>query len=238
MLNEKRGLLLTVYRAWEKELREICPQLVCETYSHPYYLHIPEDWFDRKYRILILGEEGFGDKQFDLPIEKAQEFNRDYLAAQWDRNHPEYNKRSPFWRRIRNIAGLFEPGLVSITWTNLDMIHLSRRGRCQLREAEQIALHSTPTKILREEIHLLQPTHVIWLGWYGISLKMELPEVHANLYRQNAEGRFSWQDSQFEVVSYQGIVHVFTYHPSWGQRQKGYEAAVLERIRQVVWPEE
>ena len=70
MLEERRKQLYRVYQDWEKELKDACPQLIKKEYSHPYYLHIPDDWFDAEYRILIVGEEGFGNKQFDLPIEE------------------------------------------------------------------------------------------------------------------------------------------------------------------------
>ena len=74
MIEEKRNELFDVYRKWEKELKGKCPELINKQYSHPYYLHIPDKWYQSTYRILIVGEEGHGEKTFNLPIEEAQEF--------------------------------------------------------------------------------------------------------------------------------------------------------------------
>ena len=84
MIEEKRNELFDVYRKWEKELKGKCPELINKQYSHPYYLHIPDKWYQSTYRILIVGEEGHGEKKFDLSIEEAQEFNRKYLLSQID----------------------------------------------------------------------------------------------------------------------------------------------------------
>ena len=65
MLEERRKQLCEVYQVWEKELKNVCPKLITKEYSHPYYLNIPDEWFDAKHRILIVGEEGFGNKQFN-----------------------------------------------------------------------------------------------------------------------------------------------------------------------------
>ena len=131
MVEEKRKELFTAYQKWETELMEKCPELINKQYSHPYYLHIPDDWYESQYRILIVGEEGHGEKTFNLPIEEAQEFNRDFLLDQLNNE----GKHSPFWRRIWRIAELMkDKGYpYSITWTNLDMIHHNgTKGTCLL----------------------------------------------------------------------------------------------------------
>ena len=82
MVEEKRKELLEDYRQWHEELTKKCSDFLDEQYSHPYYLHIPDNWYQSTYRILIVGEEGHGEKTFNLPIEEAQEFNRDFLLDQ------------------------------------------------------------------------------------------------------------------------------------------------------------
>ena len=171
--------LLKLYRDWKAELEKVCPQLLCKEFSYPYYLHIPDDWYERKFRVLIVGEEGHGSerKNFDMPIECVQTFNREYIAAQLDPPDkaiswkPLYKRNnSAFWNRIRKIKALRGPNEISLTWTNLDKIH--RLGsKCALNGKQRLALHQTPTAILSEEITLLNPTVVIFFCWYVVSLE-------------------------------------------------------------------
>ena len=239
MIEEKRRELSEAYRQWSGELQQNCPELINERYSHPYYLHIPDNWCQSTYRILIVGEEGYGEKKFDLPIEEAQLFNRDYLLSQLGKSVKYKHNGSAFWRRIRSIAQLMNDNGISysITWTNLDKIHRSaRKGNCRLKKEERESLHSTVTKILSKEIDILQPTHVIYFGWYGISLEKELPDVFSRLYPEGLDDDSQWKDEKTSKIQENGIWHIFTYHPAWGYRQKrnadgkGYEDKVLEQI--------
>ena len=233
MLEEKRQQLLNIYRQWAEELQTHCSELIDEKYSYPYYLHIPDNWFDSQYRLLIVGEEGYGKKQYDLPIEEVQSFNKWYLEEQLGEDKKRHN-RSAFWRRIRCISDLFDPDRCSITWTNLDKIHRSGTGNCRLTKRNRDLLHQTPTHILSEEIRLLNPTHVIYFGWYGISLLGELADefesVFHDLYPNGLRDSSAWEPKKFKVISRDAIHHIFTYHPGWGQRQKGYEEEVLDTI--------
>ena len=106
MVEERRLELLRLYQTWENELIAACPQLINDKYSHPYYLHIPDEWFDAKHRILIVGEEGFGNKQFNLPIAEAQAFNRNYLLSYNYSLTLAYNKAVPYLR-VMKLADVF-----------------------------------------------------------------------------------------------------------------------------------
>lgn len=242
MLPEKRAQLLEIYQKWEKELEAISLSDRRQAYSHPYYLHIPDNWFIFRCRILIVGEEGYGESPCDISIGEAQAFNRDYLKSQLGLpNSANYRRSSSaFWRRIRAIAALLDGSGFSITWTNLDKLHRCGRGNCKLREADRIALHSTPTRILSQEIRILQPTHVIYFGWYGTSLERELPTVYEKLYPPRHEIDFMWKGGKIDPIWEGDVCHIFTYHPNWGQRIKnytgnmGYEDYVLEKIRETI----
>lgn len=242
MLQEKREHLVEIYQKWAIELSNVVLLDNHETYSHPYYLHIPDNWFDSKYRLLIVGEEGYGEKQFDTSIADAQAFNRDYLKSQLGLPNPRNFTRSSsaFWRRIRVIARSLEGTPFSMTWTNLDKIHRSGRGNCKLRKSDRVALHTTPIKILSEEINILQPTHVIYFGWYGISLESELPEVYKILYPAGSRDNSMWKGGEINPIKINNVCHVFTYHPNWGQRIKnykneiGYEEYVIEKIKETL----
>lgn len=152
MLEVKRQQLREIYQKYATELNNVPFLYNREAYSYPYYLHIPDNWYNSKFRFLIVGKEGYGFKNWHTPIEEAQAFNRDYLRRQF--NLPGQSKyersSSPFWRRIRSIASQFDGTQFSITWTNLDKIHRSCKGNCKLGDKDRIALHSTPTKILSE----------------------------------------------------------------------------------------
>lgn len=246
MIEEKRNELFDVYQKWKQELKQTCPELINEQYSHPYYLHIPDKWYESQYRILIVGEEGYGEKTFDTSIKKAQEFNRTYLLSQIDPDQLDKNDRykrngSSFWRRIRSIAELMKGNgsSYSITWTNLDMIHHLKTGdrKCVLQDDERIALHSTPTKILSEEIRILEPTHVIYFGWYGISLEKELPAVFRLLYPNGLGDDSQWKEEKMAKYQENGVWHIFTYHPGWGRKPKDYEDKVLDRILETLTQE-
>ena len=233
-LEKRRNQLLETYAQYRSELQEKCPQLVKEGYSHPYYLHIPEQWFARKYRVLIVGEEGYGVTAHDVSIADAQTFNKEYMESQLGASSVYQRNNSPFWNRIRKIHALFGAENVSITWTNIDKIQKSGIGSCQLRAQDRNILHKTPTRILTEEIKLLIPTHVIYFGWYGISLKGELPEVFQALYPGGLRDYSKWKDCKLVPIEQENIQHIFTYHPSWGQRQKNYEQRVLDAIQETL----
>lgn len=229
-----------MYKTWEAELKDTCPQLICENFSHPYYLHIPGNWYEQKCRILVVGKEGHGTHQFNSPIEEAQRFNREYLACQLNQSNTDSSKEkiysrnnSPFWNRIRRINKLPKSDEISITWTNIDKIH--RVGsKCPMTEDQRCELHQTPTAILAEEIKLLQPNIVIFFGWYDVSLEQELPTVFQKLKQHDLDYPLYWKESRMKTISEGGISYIFTNHPNWGQRQKGYEEKVISEVDRTV----
>ena len=55
-LEKKRKELLEVYQQWYEQLTELlekCPVFRDRQYSHPYYLHIPDDWYQSTNHILM-----------------------------------------------------------------------------------------------------------------------------------------------------------------------------------------
>lgn len=219
MIEEKRKELFQMYQQWETEFKETCPQLRNEKYSYPYYLHIPDNWFDSKYRVMIVGEEGAGNKQFDTPIQDAQKFNREYLLLQLDRANARKWNRSPFWRRLRAIKNLG----AAVCWNNIDKVHAIREKCCNLNKCDREALHSTKTKILAEEIRILNPTHIVYFGWYGLSLQKELPKVFRILYPGGLSDYSQWKENKYKEIFLNNIHHIFTYHPSWGAASKEFQ---------------
>ena len=220
-----------MYNSWLNELKAIAPTLLGKAYSNPYFSSIPEGWFDTdKPRILIVGEEGFGTwgcgkEDYSIhadEIEKIQKLNFDYLKKQlYPQQNHETNK-SPYWRRLRKVS---KYGVCA--WTNIDKIHVLKTRHCALSEADRKLLHSTNTKILAEEIALLNPTHIVFFGWHGTSLSHELPELYAKLYPNGANDKSVWNKSVVHFP-HDGRHYIFTYHPNWGYRNAGYEDKVME----------
>lgn len=230
--------LKTVYSQWLDELKMVAPQFLSENrYSNPYFTCVPKGWCDSQVRILIVGEEGHGvwgrGKSEGVragDIQKIQEFCWcslvSYLGYEPDYDlypiQDKYEKLvTPFWNRA---SKLYEYGICA--WTNLDSIHILG-DHCELPDEDKVKLHSTKTKLLSEEIRLLKPTHVVFAGWYGISLKEELPELYMELYPNGSKDESVWKK---KVVYRQmdGVHYICAYHPAWGVRQKGYEDEVLK----------
>lgn len=265
-LCEKRNALKTIYIEYAAELAELyenSSQFDKEIKkSCPYYIQIPDNWFDKENRILIVGEEGSGDgkiknsdgteteinisTEFEAALSVMQTFNYEYMRVQLGietdpkiiETHGKNN--SPFWNRFRKIREISEFG--SIAWSNIDKIHNlnPKRKSYRLSESDRKALHSTKIAVLKNEIEILEPTMVVFFGWYNTSLKHELPDLYKQLYVKNEVGNYIWKNN---VVSFKhdNINYIFSYHPGWGCRQKdGYEEKVRDeverRIRQSLNP--
>lgn len=150
--------------------------------------------------------------------------NFNYLKKQLgdpgkDTNH------SSFWKRFRKIA---KSGVCC--WTNIDKIHVLHNKACALSNADRKLLHSVKTRLLCEEISLLDPTHIVFFGWYGISLQHELPEIFSVMYPQGLKDNSVW-DQNVVLIQHEGRKYIFCYHPSWGYRNTGYEDKVMDIFR-------
>lgn len=230
MVEQKREQLLALNRCYGEELKAACPELCDEKHTAPYYIDIPDHWFDpsAKYRILVVGKEGYNPKiDGTTPVERAiQEmmaFNKEYPGGEGMGN------RSPFWRRFRRIMALGYP----CAWSNMDKIHLQqlRSGKYySMGTRERRRLHSVKTRVLHEEIDILRPTHVVFFGWYDISLAHECPEVLRLLYDRDVS---EWKMNVC-LITYGDVKYLFTYHPGWGSRRAGYEDRVLEVLKSTL----
>lgn len=231
-----REKILQIYRQWEKELHLYCSELIEKEFSYPYYLYIPDNWFDSKNRIMIVGEEGSGKKPFDCSIEEAQRFNKEYLISQLDNEKNSEFNNSPFWRRFRKVAEL--PGVVTC-WNNLDKIHVSKAGNGSLKKKQRRALHQTPTKILHEEIKLLRPTHIVFFGWYGVSMQQECPKIFNKLYPNGLNDTSVWKEKKIVSFNVDDICYLFAYHSGWSNRQgekgKIYESNVISELERMLY---
>lgn len=228
--------LIELYNRFLVDIERTAPELLGDKYSNPYFISIPENWFQPgKPRILIVGEEGFGkygcgkqgDAEYLIPyhdIEKIQNLNRTYLKIQLGKEEGTLN-RSPFWGRLRQIAKYGE-----CAWSNIDKIHLLRERNCKLSNNDRKLLHSIDTRLLSEEIAILNPTHVVFFGWYGVSLQHELPSLFEKMYPNGLGDNSVWNK---DVVAFEedGRYYIFAYHPNWGCRHRGYEEKVITAVK-------
>ena len=231
--------LQSVYTRFLQDIEKDAHDLMGEDYSNPYFISVPEKWFDAESpRILIVGEEGFGtygcgkqggpDEVFGCYcIETIQSLNYLFLRKQLGDDNKEYSY-SPFWRRFREIARFGE-----CAWSNIDKIHLLRDRNCRLSNKERKLLHSINTRILHEEISILNPTHIVFFGWYGVSLQHELPVLFEKMY-PNGLGDSSVWDRNVVAFEDEGRHYIFAYHPNWGYRNRGYEDKVIATLKECL----
>lgn len=225
-------------KAWAKELYSQNEYFSGNKFSNPYYACIPKGWYESPVRILVVGEEGHGDwgcgkkdgyKPYDVDF--IQKWNWQYLSSNtrpketmvhelYKCKENEKVNKSAFWKRIRILS---DYGICA--WTNIDKIHILG-NKCALLKRDRINLHSTKRRILHDEIDVLKPTHVIFFGWYGISLEHELPEVYKLLYPNGPKDSSVWKNGVIDNYV-DGIHYIATYHPNWGYRHQGYEDKVL-----------
>ena len=231
--------LQDAYARFLHDIEKDAPGLMGKDYSNPYFISVPEKWFDAEsHRILIVGEEGFGtygcgkqgepDEVFGCYcIETIQRLNYSFLRKQLGDDNKEYSY-SPFWRRFREIAKFGE-----CAWTNIDKIHLLRDRNCRLSNKDRKLLHSINTRILHEEISILNPTHIVFFGWYGVSLQHELPALFEKMY-PNGLGDSSVWDRDVVAFEEEGRHYIFAYHPNWGYRNRGYEDKVIATLKECL----
>lgn len=64
MINDMHDALLKKYIVWTEQIWSECKDLCGDMYSNPCYLGVPDGWENATNRIMIVGEEGYGDWGF------------------------------------------------------------------------------------------------------------------------------------------------------------------------------
>lgn len=139
----------------------------------------------------------------------------------------------PFWRRFNKLRDNLQDA--SFCWTDIDKVHRLIDPslyikKCKLSSVQRKELHKYP--ILQAEIDIINPTHIIFFGWYKYFLKSELPEIYLKLYEV---GREQWIKDGFctTITADNDVKYIFTYHPNWCCRNK-CEENVLHKILSVL----
>lgn len=227
-----RKELYEMYRNWNQKIfaSDILTQ---KDISLPYYIYLPDNWTTSKTRILVVGEEGYGYKGGSRDrsvvteniIETVQQFNKNCMF-EWKMNN------RPFWRRFNKLRENLQDA--SFCWTDLDKVHRlidpsSGIKSCRLTDLQSNELHKYP--VLQAEIDIIKPTHIVFFGWYGYSLRCELPEIYCKLYKA---GKEQWIEDGFctTITADNDIRYIFTYHPNWCTRN-GHEESVIKKITSI-----
>ena len=139
------------------------------------------------------------------------------MHIQWnsikdDREH-HYNK-SGFWKVFRDIKEKADESstTVSCAWSNIDKIHRLGYGsnNCALLKNQREDLHSTHTKVLLEEIRILKPDFVVFLGTHYTSLQ----------YALNDNGAIkNWAESEWSQNKHSILVENFDYTIESGENK-------------------
>ena len=231
-------ILLEYYLEWSKNLDV---ELLKDAFSNPYYIKTPSDWWEKKYRIMIVGEEGAGgwgagktkwNPQTKDGIEKIMEYNSTQTYVQtvkrgeyWFGGEKYVLNNGQFWNRIRKICDLSED--VTVVWNNIDKIHrLGNKGtKCKLTDKQRMLLHKE--RILSKEIEILQPTIVVFFGWHWRSLECELPNIYDMVYQKYLENG---------SVPFRIEKNIFSLHPNAKKigRTKAYGKKVLEQVKTLL----
>ena len=248
---ERNKKLNDIYQLWGNQLKQLDKtdiDLCSSIYSKPYYISIPEKWFERDMvRVMIVGQEGRGDWKQEgwrdlqpenlADIEKIKEWHKGYLGRQLGENKSEeYNyNNSSFWQRFRKINELEN---CVCCWNNLDKIHRNGKVKCALTDEERKKLHSTEKKVLDEEINILNPNIVVFFGYSEreSALKAELESVANKFYgKEKKDYEKLYEQKIYKVI--EGVrTYIFTNHPAWRNqyKPKNYEDNVILALREAI----
>ena len=159
--------LLEYYSQW---LKTIDKSFFAEHFSNPYFITAPTDWDNAKYRIMIIGEEGYGNwgagkkdgwnPNEKTGIEKIMGYNEEYLKGQIiDRkNYKDYNS-SAFWTRVSSYP--------------------RREGRTQEVQPYGRCLHSS---LQGYDLRVCKPERLrrsIRSRWFRLHHGVQVPASHA-----------------------------------------------------------
>lgn len=251
-INQIREDLLVMYKEWANEFKEIDNgRFLTEQYSNPYYISIPDNWFDNNVRIMIVGEEGFGEwgvgKQYGWrkgedpwafdDFEKIINYNRIKTLKQVGTklNLEEAglcNKtNNKFWIRYNNIYKLGLP----CVWNNLDKIHLLGNKNCALSKKDREKLHSGITKILAKEIEILKPTIILFCGWNdrNKAFKQEIPKIYDRFFVKAKYDYEEVSDCIYNVKTDKRC-YIFTRHPNSRKKPKFYEENIVSILKTMI----
>lgn len=247
-IEEMQRHLTETYRNWWQEVSQI--GFDDKKYSNPFYCGIPDNWVDSPIRIMICGEEGYGSWNKEVlkatDIIELQKHCLKYVNGTRENSNVFTNTRSAFWRRFKQIEFL-QPNLkiretkgktasIPVIWTDCDKIcaadcHNNGKNG-QLSGPERITLHSVNTKILEKEVEILEPTHVVFLGWYTHSLTKNSLNYYSN--KKESDDKYNYPlDIKTISVDERTIKLYYLYHPGLRNNRDKYSKDIEKTILDI-----
>jgi hypothetical protein len=146
---------------------------------------------------------------------KCRDFFDGYIA-------PEYRSRSPFERTVRRLHENLPEAAFALSECD-KIAYVREKGNGSLGPKYRECLHSVSIKVLAREIEFMQPTHVVFLGWHGLSVRLGLPAVyttavvsalHAGAPLYSLEKYPGFDPEIYPLVSVaDDRCYIFAYHP-------------------------
>lgn len=233
MTKKQNEQLNILYKKWLDRIHSEKQDFFSEEYSNPYLIEVPDNWNIASIKIMFVGEEGRGswgkemDKKDFKPItynnkDFAEDLQKYYRSLVLNQLRQPYNdgdidykfkyNRWRFWQTIRKFA---EKENIAIIANNADKFWKNRMYKCALNDKERELLHSND-KILIEEIEIVKPTHIVFLGWHEVSISAFLNSNITSLgkfhkYKKEKNILFSGKDIGFSSPPTPPTC--FSYHP-------------------------
>ena len=228
--------IIETYKRWIIEIQQATPYLLTDEFSNIFCTGIKKEWFNSDIRILIVGEEAtwksrnqYNYSDFTEELEECQKWVTNELHKQlYDKSCKKHTHA--FWGRIQDIHKTYTNA--QFCWTNIDVIN-TKEGKA-LKQKDRKALHNCETRLLYEVINLINPTHIIFLGWHNISLKHEMPELLDIAYPKGiSNNEFLKSENYIFKTKHNGRNIILSYHPNFVpiRNNKNYINKLIDLIK-------
>lgn len=212
-----------VYKKWSKEISEC---FFSSDFSNIFCTGVPNDWFEKQNRILIVGQEttwtsrdNFKNEYptIEIELEKCQNWIIEDLSKQLKKEKAS----SPFWEPIQKIYN--EIPNSTIMWTEIDVINMAKaanekgKRNTALDNEKRKILHSTNIRLLNEIVNLVKPSIIVFLGWHDVSLKHEMPSIYYDIYPNGNEKNNTVikNNDYIFLTKLDKVPCILSYHPRW-----------------------
>ena len=251
--------LRRVYELYRCNLRGVVASGFDE-FSAPLLLSAPKKWEGARQRVLLVGQETFGWK-YDEKHSEGRDADRRVLgsiqstanfidsddavaAMMWAHErfsfaqHYPRSRRSPFWRFYRDIRAAVgdDPSgfSTSVLWTNLCRQDYAGGPLYKAPDGMRQRIFLANKNILREEIHVLKPTDVIFCTGpnYDSELSLQFPGVE---FREVGEGI---PQRQLASLAHSELPQLRTwrvYHPAYMNRKRSsFGLKLWQRVLELI----
>lgn len=222
-------LLLEAYRRFHANSRP--SSSLWHRASAPLLLKPQQEWFSSPRRLLIIGQETNGWTSTDKMVSSLEHFHKckdgvemmQAAYSDFDFASTYSHRNSAFWRAFRLLKGNH-----SVLWTNLFRTDVDGSVVQNCRVNEWKLLLQSQGMLLREEIHALAPTAVLFLT--GPRYDAALQEVFSDAALEALWSDVPEREAARVMSALLPRETVRIYHPSFLQRSRRWR--LVERLAQ------